>query len=1258
MLRGHVKTFALYSLATLMVASPVTAASPGDASRRAAARGAAAQQSASAAESRQATSGVQNALGLKPFGEKEPIRQVVGKQPSAPQTAPNRSFSLLPSLFGGGQSSSGNAATTHNRTPSRTTSPHASNQPNRSQGILSSIFGSRPGSSNNKQAAQSTAPAPQAKVDWQGIPYHQAKSKSPTKGPTPIRDPRPNETRLAGPSRLTTPSASAPLPAPTPRMNPAIPQPPSLAAAPSSRRSTLSNSAQPNSSSSRRTSSAAQPREDNVALSVLSSSRRSGRREVPTLDASEIAAAKNAPISREAIVPKVTRRQVVVESDIANSKTAVEASISSNDPAPKLAKSDAKPMKPAPKPAKTPAADIAMNPQPKVQPKPQPKSQPKPQPKPQPAAVAALPKPAATADASPAATDSNAGIASAGSQPAAEAVAGTQVTPPAPLESTPAPADMAPADTAPAKTALAESTLAEDSKPAPQNTTAREAVADSMPTPTAPEPNTVAGTAPAATAPVATAPVATAPTATAPSTVAPTPSAPAPKPTAPMADVASSPKPQSVPLSPINPPEPSEPIFVAPELPAPAAPKLGPTGSLAGHRIGPPASSFQPRSQPRAPLNPANTPFGPASAPIGSGVATTAPAANTPPAAPMAPRTTPMPTAPIAVQPYVPPHPVSQNPYVSGHDPYAIPQLGASVAQPPAASMGTGSPIPTAPIPTAPYAAQPTMPVIPDTRVPQPSRGHSIASGGSHLGTPMASTPSPQIPAVPSPAPMTSDRPIAAQPAPTHSDRAFQPSPVTKPSTSRELTAGQTAVASELPGIRVVTHGPSSVIIRQTHEFEIRVENRGAIDAEGLMVRAVIPVWADIKGQNASRGSVERQGLEEGDRLVWTLDSLPAGTTEKLFVRLQAQRSGTHGLDVDWTLIPQKSIAKIEVREPMLDLLIEGPEEVVYGESQTYKVRVLNPGDGVAPNVVFTLSPNSPTPQTQRIGNIPSGKEAQFEVELTAQDLGDLKIHGLASGDLGLKAQAEKTIRVSAAELEAVLAGPETKYQNTDAMYHLEISNNGKATCKNVVASLALPSGVRYQGGIDTAQQQGTKLTWTIQSLPPGASRDYEFSCTMVSPGKQTFDFTAAGSAAGKAAVALDTRVESIADLVMTLQDPAAPAPVGSEVVYEIVIKNRGSRQANGVRAIAQFSNGIEPRRIEGHSGQVLTGQVLLDPIDSIRPGEEVRIRVIAEAESEGHHRFRTEIRSGETVLVAEEATQFLSKRAQRVSRRSSSSNR
>lgn len=466
--------------------------------------------------------------------------------------------------------------------------------------------------------------------------------------------------------------------------------------------------------------------------------------------------------------------------------------------------------------------------------------------------------------------------------------------------------------------------------------------------------------------------------------------------------------------------------------------------------------------------------------------------------------------------------------------------------------------------------------------------------------------------------------------------------------------SGPSIVASELPGIRVVTHGPSAVMIRQNNEYEIRVENRGSIDANGVLVRALIPDWADVQGKNATVGDIDSQGKKGAERLVWTIDHLPAGQSEQMFVRLTAARSGTYNLDVDWTLLPQRSVAQVQVHEPRLELAIEGPDQVVYGASQTYKVRVLNPGDGMAPNVVFTLSPNSTTPQSQRIGDIPAGKEAQFEVELTAQDLGELKIQGLATGDLELRAEKAKTILVSAAKLEAILGGPELKYQNTEAVYNLQIQNLGTATSRGVMASLKIPSGVKFLGGIDGVEQLRDRLRWEIAELAPGASRDYQFRCDMVSTGSHLIDFECKGSAAGQASVAIETNVESIADLVLTIKDPPAPAPIGSDVAYEIIVKNRGSREAKNVKAIAQFSHGIEPLRVEGQSGEVVTGQVLFDTIPRIGAGEEVRLRVIAQAETAGNHRFCTEIRSGDTVLVAEEATHFMSPRSDRVSRRSS----
>ncbi len=516
-----------------------------------------------------------------------------------------------------------------------------------------------------------------------------------------------------------------------------------------------------------------------------------------------------------------------------------------------------------------------------------------------------------------------------------------------------------------------------------------------------------------------------------------------------------------------------------------------------------------------------------------------------------------------------------------------------------------------------------------------------------------------ETPTLPEPiVPMTAApaKPVVAKAdAPAKVTETAKSDDSTRPGDStRALEPNQSTVATELPGIRVATFGPTQIMIRQSHPYEIRIENRGAIDATGVVVRANIPSWAEVQGSSASRGDVEASAQSgQVERLVWKIDQLPAGATERMFVRLKAVRSGSHDMDVDWTLAPQKSVSKVYVQEPKIAIVIDGPDEVVYGQSRTYKVRISNPGDGVAPNVMFTLSPNSATPQTQRIGDIPAGKEAQIEIELTAQDLGNLSINGLAAGDLELRAEGTKTIRVAAAKLQASLNGPQVKYQNTESIYHLEIKNAGTATSENVAASLRLPVGVKYLGGLELAEQRADMLTWKLDSLAPGEVREYQFKCNMTATGDQMFSFDCKGTAAGQADVAIATRVEAIADLVLAVNDPPAPAPVNEEVTYEIVIRNRGSKEARDVRAVAQFSNGIEPQRIEGQTGELLTGQVIFEAIPQIAPGEQIVLRVIAKAETDGHHRFRTEVTAADTVLVAEEATHFMSAQTDRVSRHS-----
>lgn len=500
--------------------------------------------------------------------------------------------------------------------------------------------------------------------------------------------------------------------------------------------------------------------------------------------------------------------------------------------------------------------------------------------------------------------------------------------------------------------------------------------------------------------------------------------------------------------------------------------------------------------------------------------------------------------------------------------------------------------------------------------------------------------------------PTVADKPVAQEkPA---------AAPATKPTKAPEVEVeprdhnGQ-MMMSEIPMIRVLTHGPEEIQINQVAEYSIIVENKGSIDAPGVMIRASLPGWTTVRSHQASAGDIEPEPHQGERRLIWQLNSLPAGKSETLALRIAAQRAETFDVGVEWTVLPQQTTAQVRVQEPRVKLVIEGPDEVVFGESRVYKVRVMNPGNGIANDVSFTLSPNSATPQNQRIGTIPPGKEAQFEIELTAQDRGGLEIHGLASGADELRDEAIKKIRVLNADLVATLTGPAVKYHNTLANYHLKINNAGTASCDGVVAVLRLPQGVVYKSGIEGAEFVGEFLRWKVDTLAPGATSEYDLQCELAGVGSHVLAFECRGSAAGRATVSLTTEVEAIADLVLTINDPVAPAPVGEEVDYEIVIRNRGTRVAEGVKVIAQFSNGIEPIKLTGHPGELVPGQVLFDAIPRIDAGQEVKLSVRAKANNAAHHRFRAEVTAGETILVAEEATKYIEISQDRISRQSTS---
>jgi hypothetical protein len=102
--------------------------------------------------------------------------------------------------------------------------------------------------------------------------------------------------------------------------------------------------------------------------------------------------------------------------------------------------------------------------------------------------------------------------------------------------------------------------------------------------------------------------------------------------------------------------------------------------------------------------------------------------------------------------------------------------------------------------------------------------------------------------------------------------------------------------------------------------------------------------------------------------------------------------------------------------------------------------------------------------------------------------------------------------------------------------------------------------------------------------------------------------------------------------------------------VYEVRIVNRGTKAAEQINVVAQFSEGVEPIEAHGGTANIVPGQVVFNPIARVGAGEELLLKVIARADRKGNHRFRAQVTCAdpETRLVAEESTYYFKARTAR----------
>jgi hypothetical protein len=486
--------------------------------------------------------------------------------------------------------------------------------------------------------------------------------------------------------------------------------------------------------------------------------------------------------------------------------------------------------------------------------------------------------------------------------------------------------------------------------------------------------------------------------------------------------------------------------------------------------------------------------------------------------------------------------------------------------------------------------------------------------------------------------------PATAPQQPAGAPSARRQSPKTRGAAPQGADGSQVKIESHQPNIHVTVTGPGSLAVGRPGKYLVQVVNDGATSVEDVQIRLPLPAWVKVGPAESTGGEAQLQADGAGTpRLVWTLDSVKAKSTDELHLQLTAAEGQPFDLNVEWTCRPAAAHARVTVRQPQLELSLTGASDLLFGEEKVFTLLVSNPGSGDASGVVVNIATGGNRPKEVEVGNIRAGEQVEIPVQVVANQVGELKLTASASGEGGLKADAAAKVLVRRAQLAVAVEAPELKFAGTEAAYKISVTNSGNAAAEDVQVSVAIPSGARYLGGISGATTTKGNLSWKVGSIAPNGQKQFEIRCQLLVEGTNRMAVQATGKAGLSAAGDAVTEVEAVSELKLIVNDPSGPAPTGQEVAYEIQVMNRGSRSAKNVKILMQFADGVEPTELAGGQGKLVTGQVVCEPLSELAAGEQVTLRVKAKAAKTGTHRYRVEVTSGEedARLVSEGTSRF-----------------
>ena len=488
-----------------------------------------------------------------------------------------------------------------------------------------------------------------------------------------------------------------------------------------------------------------------------------------------------------------------------------------------------------------------------------------------------------------------------------------------------------------------------------------------------------------------------------------------------------------------------------------------------------------------------------------------------------------------------------------------------------------------------------------------------------------------------------------------NSQKTAAKSPATnRPEESSTSSSTKTAdfgvAATALPGVSSGPQSPGVTLqwvnhggfnVGQMCDVELVVKNTSQTVVRSVMTEAVIP-------ENVEVVEARPAAAEGAEMPTWTFGELQPGQSRSVMLKVIPKTRGDVRLDA-YVRLTGTSTSQFSVQEPMIGVVVSGPEEIEVGQQVGYIVRVSNPGTGLANNVIIQaaipegLEHRNGSLLTIEIGTLNPGESRQARLSLTAVEGGDQQLAVRVLADGGLSDQTTTAISVAEPQLAVALAGPEAPMAGRSEDYKLSVSNSGSVQSTNVRAKYIIPDGCTFvsadRGGkfveVDNA------VEWFVGTLQPNDSSDFTVTLKAGETGEVVHKAGVMSERGQVTTCILASDVIGTAVLNMKIAADHRELRVGQEIRWEATVRNSGTREATNVGVSCELPAGFEFIDAEGPTKYIAENGVLIfRSIGSIDAETDVKIVIHGRCTREGSQRLRLRVASESITdaLIGEES--------------------